>query len=188
MKRSLGLVITALALLAASPAQAMVKKSRTNGGAITMQQWIVASPSPTGLSGTAKACFKLRGALNDRGGRPRWTDESYATGAPASQCGVWRPVGGIILVPPLANMSPAYTSGYAMHTYAGKRGRIFISFAGVYDFTIAPQVGSGTWVITGGTGAYEDLEGEGTWTADASAFPYVRHTEHGTVWFAADDD
>jgi hypothetical protein len=185
MKGSLGLIVTALVLLAASPSHAVVKKSRAHGsGAITIEQWITSTPSATGLSATLKGCFKLRGALSDRGGKPRWTDESFATGAAASQCGAARPVGGMILVPPFSPMANA--SIYTVQTLAGKRGRIFITLAGALDLATT-FTGGGTWVITGGTGAYEDLGGEGTMTGDASAFPYVRHTVSGTVWFADDD-
>ncbi len=140
-------------------------------------------PSATGLSGTAKGCFRLRGDLVDRGGKPQWTDAgSYSQGAPAAQCGAARPVGGIVLLPPIGNLSTIY----AVHTYRFKKGRIFIQFAGAYDFVSTAQ-GSGTWVITGGTGAYRDIEGEGTWAADATHFPYVRHTDSGTVRFTDDD-
>jgi hypothetical protein len=182
MKRTLGLIMAAAALLAASPAEA--KKARHGaGGQITIESWLHGSFSATGLSATVKACFRLRGALSDQGGKPRWNNAaSYADKSnPPAQCGDERPVGGAILVPP---MSAATL--YANHTMRGKKGRIFITFAGVYDL-VTTLTGSGTWVITGGTGAYRGLEGEGTVSADASTFPYARHTSTGVVRYPDDD-
>ena len=40
---------------------------------------------------------------------------------------------------------------------------------------------TGNWVISGGTGIYEGLQGTGKWVADGSHFPYFIHTETGTV-------
>ncbi len=184
MKRSFGLIVMALAVLAASPAGAGAANSRDGGARpITIESWLQVTPTTTGLGGTVKACFKLKGGLVDQGGKPRWTNEaSYADrSAPATQCGAARPVGAAILVGPMANLTI-----YAVHTYRFKKGRIFIQFAGVYDFAETFQ-GTGTWVITGGTGAYRDLEGEGTVAADATTFPYVRHTLKGAVHFADED-
>ena len=95
------------------------------------------------------------------------------------------------------------TTLYAVHTIVGQRGDIYISFAATYNMTnrpIAVKVSNGTtvevqplttgpdasWVITGGTGAYAGLQGSGTSFANAeNTFPWVNHTEHGSVWWDA---
>jgi hypothetical protein len=176
MKTATAVLLLICALLAVS-STAGARTSQAKSGTITIESWLQATPSATGLSGTVKACFRLSGALSDQGGGPAWTDAASYTdkSAPTAQCGSARPVGGFVLVPPLASATL-----YAVHTLTGKKGRIFITFAGVYDLATA-FMGSGTWVITGGTGTYSGLEGEGTWSADASTFPYIRHTETGTV-------
>jgi hypothetical protein len=174
-----------LALCAAGAAGAVGGGDRVAGGPerdvphkITIESWLTATPAPTGLAGTVNACFKLRaGSLSDRGGRPEWTyAASYADeSTPRAQCGRPEPVGAFMLHAPRGSATV-----YAAHTMTGRRGQIHIHFSGVYDLATTFQ-GSGTWVITGGTGAYRGLQGEGTWVADASAFPHIRHTETGTV-------
>jgi hypothetical protein len=157
--------------------------SAKQGGQITIQSWLLASPSKTGLSGTVKACFKLRGAFADQGGKPTWNDTTYGQ-VPASlagKCGDWTPVGGFSFVPPASGNDSTL---YAVHTITGQKGQLYITFAGTYDLvpnTPGAFTGSGTWVITGGTGAYEGVFGEGTWEANAAAFPYIQHTETGTM-------
>ena len=64
---------------------------------------------------------------------------------------------------------------YAVHTITGAHGQIYITFAGSYNLVSTYQ-GSGTWVITGGTGAYVGVRGQGTWSADASHVPV--HSPH----------
>jgi hypothetical protein len=110
---------------------------------------------------------------------PTWTDDTYQD-VPSSlvaNCGDWTPVGGFNFVPPASGENSTL---YAVHTITGQKGQIFITFAGTYNL-VSTFTGSGTWVITGGTGAYQGVRGEGTWTADASTFPYIRHTETGTM-------
>jgi hypothetical protein len=149
------------------------------GGKITIQSWLYASPSKTGLSGTVVATFKLEGAFTDEGGQPTWTDSTYATPTALPDKGHdWQPAGGFVLVPPVNGGT--LSTVYAIHTVTGQKGQFFITFSGTYDFVKTYQ-GSGTWVITGGTGAYEGAQGSGTWTADATHFPYIRHTEVGEM-------
>ncbi len=183
MKRMLvivgGLLAAVLLTVGATTSLGSSGHVAKRGGAITIQSWLLANPSQTGLSGTVTACFRLEDAFSDKGGKPAWNDGTYdqVPASLASKCGDWTPVGGFNFVPP--------TSGndftlYAVHTITGQKGQIFITFAGAYDLVSTYQ-GTGTWVITGGTGAYEGARGEGTWTADASRFPYIRHTETGTM-------
>ncbi len=180
--------VAAAAVLASSAAGAVAAGGGADGPAggprhgepqqITIDSWLTATPATTQLAGTVKACFRLRaGGLSDRGGRPRWVDAaSYADeSAPEAQCARPEPVGAFMLQPPFATATV-----YAAHTITGRKGQIHIHFAGVYDL-VGTSAGSGTWVITGGTGAYRGVQGEGTWVADASEFPHIRHTETGTV-------
>jgi hypothetical protein len=147
---------------------------------VKIESWLLANQLAGDLSGTVNACFKLTGASKDEGGDPTWSDSSYASVPSdlATKCDDWTPVGGYNFEPtPGMN----HATLYAVHTIAGKKGLIFITFAGHYDLAATYQ-GNGTWVITGGTGAYEKMHGEGTWTADARTFPYIRHTEEGVMW------
>jgi hypothetical protein len=149
---------------------------------ITIERWLTGTPTGTGLASTLKGCFRLRiGGLSDRGGGPRWTDDaSYVDrSSPAEQCARMAPIGGAMVQPPMN--APTL---YSVQTLTGRKGQIHIQFAGVYDLATT-FAGSGTWVITGGTGAYRGLLGEGSWNADASTFPYTRHTETGTVTWPA---
>jgi hypothetical protein len=82
----------------------------------------------------------------------------------------------------------------ADQTLAGEQGAISIAIVGLYGpFVDGVTTGEGRWVIVGGTGAYEDLNGEGTWTATAdfrAAFagagpPVVVHTDTGQVHIRA---
>lgn len=160
----------------------VVKKPTT----ISIQSWLQVTPATTGLAATVKACFRLSGAFKDKGGGPSWTDDTYAT-VPvnhadlAGKCDDWTPVGGAVFVPPATGT--IYTL-YAVHTITGQKGQIFITFAGTYDLGPGTLTGSGTWVITGGTGAYDGVRGEGMWTADAATLfdaGYIQHTETGTM-------
>jgi hypothetical protein len=171
-----------------------LKPQQNASGAITIQSWLHSSPSANGLSGTVVACFKIDGAITDQGGDPNWDDATYvaSTSSPASsKCGDAAPVGGYVFVPAPSTATNSLDTVYAVHTITGVKGQIFITFSGVYNLTTAaqsgvgPYQGAGTWVITGGTGAYTRLQGDGTWAADASTFPDIRHTETGTVWWSA---
>ncbi|HTT89028.1 MAG TPA: hypothetical protein VMF65_05690 [Acidimicrobiales bacterium] len=194
-------------------------------GAITVQSWLYAVPSENVLSATVWDCFKITGAINDRGGGPTWTsDTSYhepnsmssgGSTAASQECADKAPAGGFILVPPpeagqyqfatytAAPGSPGGLSTlYAIHTLVAQRGDIYITFAGTYNMTGNPvpvKLPSGstvevqplttgpdcTWLITGGTGAYTGIQGDGTCFGNAeNTFPWVNHTEEGTVWFA----
>jgi hypothetical protein len=91
---------------------------------------------------------------------------------------------------------------YAVHTIAAQKGDIFITFSGTYNMTtsaVPVKAANGstvvvqplttgpdcTWVITGGTGAYTNMAGSGTCFANAEGtWPYINHTEQGSVWFA----
>ena len=126
------------------------------------------------------------------------------------------PAGGFVLVPPpeagqyqfaqytAAPGSPGGLSTvYAVHTIAGQKGDIYITFAGTYNMTnsvVPVKLSNGstvdvqplttgpqcTWLITGGTGAYAALQGSGTCFANAeNTFPWINHTEQGTVWWSA---
>jgi hypothetical protein len=203
----------------------VVKGHQEQPGAITLQSWLYAVPSENMLSATVWDCFKITGAITDQGGGPTWTgDTSYnapnsmASGgvsAAAAECANKVPAGGFLLVPPpvanqyqfaqytAAHNSPGGLSTlYAIHTIAGQKGDIYITFAATYNMTnsaIPVKVANGTvkveplttgpectWVITGGTGAYSGLQGSGTCFGNAeNTFPWINHTEHGQVWWTA---
>lgn len=189
MKRTLFVSVALLAaLLAALQAPALPGAAARHplvgsslGGPITIESWLHASPSATGLSGTVTACFKLKGTFTDVGGGPTWSTGSYSntTNLPG-RCQAWTPVGGFVFVPP-TSVTGTLSTLYAVHTITGHLGQFWITFAGTYDLVKTYQ-GSGTWVVTGGTGFYQGIQGEGTWTADARTFPYIRHTETGRLW------
>jgi hypothetical protein len=134
--------------------------------------------------------------------------------AASHECSDKVPAGGFILVPPpeagqyqfaqytAAPGSPGGLSTiYAVHTIAAEKGDIYISFAATYNMTNSPvpvKLPNGTtvevqplttgpegsWLITGGTGAYAGLQGSGTAFANAeNTFPWINHTEHGSVWW-----
>lgn len=75
-------------------------------------------------------------------------------------------------------------------TLTGGAGTISLRIDGIYGaFVNGITTGSGRWVIVGGTGAYQDLHGQGWWTASAdftAAFlglgpPVVQHLDIGLV-------
>jgi hypothetical protein len=182
MKRTvmvIGAMVVVLCLvLQASASGVSAGQAKVQSGPITIQSWLHARPDKNGLSGTVMACFKLKGAFVDQGGKPTWTDSTYAVATSLAKKGAaWAPVGGYVFVP---GVKTTDTTVYALHTITGEKGQIFITFSGTYDLVKTYQ-GSGTWVITGGTGAYLGVQGEGTWKADASHFPYIRHTETGQM-------
>jgi hypothetical protein len=215
-----------LAVLEVGPAGAAnVRHQQNQPGAITIQSWLYVVPSENVLSATVWDCFKISGAINDQGGGPTWTnDPSYnapntmtsgGVTAAAHECSDKVPAGGFIAVPPPEPgqyQFAAYTAGpsspgglttiYAVHTIAGTKGDIYITFAGTYNFTdkaVPVKTSNGltvvvrplttgpqcTWVVTGGTGAYTGLQGDGTCFANAeNTFPWINHTEHGTIWYS----
>lgn len=181
------------------------------GGSITIQSWIRAYPSLNVLSATNTECMKITGAIVDQGGGPTWANDgefeapnnmtgSAAVDAASKECSDPTPVGGIVLVPPpepgqYALAQYKLTTFYVNFTLDGQKGDIFITYSGTYNFSGSPlQVGSMTvpegqtadcsWVITGGTGAYNGLQGDGTCLAKtATTYPYVWHVSTGQVWW-----
>jgi hypothetical protein len=134
--------------------------------------------------------------------------------AASHECSDKVPAGAAVFVPPPESgqyQYAKYTTGpgspgglttvYAVHTIAAQKGDIYISFAATYNMTNSPVPvklpnGStvvvqplttgpeGSWVITGGTGAYAGVQGSGTAFASAeNTFPWINHTEHGSVWW-----
>lgn len=207
-----------------SAGAAGVKHQQLQPGAITIQSWLYLVPSENVLSATVWDCFKITGAITDQGGGPTWTDDSSyhapntmtsgGVTAASQECTDKVPAGGVVLVPPpeagqyqfaqytAAPGSPGgLTTVYAVHTIAGQKGDIFISFSGTYNMTNNPvpvKLSNGstvvvqplttgpqcTWLITGGSGAYTGLQGSGTCFANAeNTFPWINHTEHGSVWW-----
>lgn len=183
-------VLAVLPAASATRAQGVVDRDQhagqLQGAPITIESWLyAASPAKSGLSSTVKACLKLKGAIVDEGGDPTWTDATYDQPVTdfASKCGTWVPAGGFIFVPPMAgSKDPTDTTVYAVHTITVKRGQLTISFSGTYDLVKTYQTTSCSWVITSGTGVFTGTMGEGTCTADASHFPYIRHTESGIIY------
>ena len=151
-------VLVPLAVVQVAAAGASGAKHEHQSGAITIQSWLDAAPSENVLSGTVWDCFKITGAITDRGGGPAWSNNTayYApnsmtsggTTAASQECADKVPAGGFILVPPPAagqyqfaqyTSSPGSPGGlstvYAAHTIAGLKGDIFISFSGTYNMT-----------------------------------------------------
>jgi len=211
-------------LQATSAGASSVKHEQLQPGAITIQSWLYLVPSENVLSATVWDCFKVTGAITDQGGGPTWTnDASYhapntmtsgGVTAASQECSDKVPAGGFVLVPPpeagqyqfaqytAAPGSPGGLSTlYAVHTIAGQKGDIYITFAGTYNMTnrvVPVKLANGstvevqplttgpdcTWVITGGTAAYAGLEGNGTCIGNAeNTFPWVNHTDPGNVWW-----
>ena len=197
-----------------------------SAGAVTIESWLYAVPSENVLSGTVWDCFKISGAITDEGGSPQWTDDtsygapntmsSGGVAAASKECGDKVPAGGFVLVPPpeagqyqfatytsAAGSPGGLSTVYAVHTIAGQKGDIYITFSGTYNMTnntVPVKLANGgtvevaplttgpdcTWVITGGTGEYSGLQGDGTCFANAeNTFPWINHTEHGQVWSAS---
>ena len=182
------------------------------GGSITIQSWIRAYLSLNVLSATNTDCMEISGAIVDQGGGPKWANEdeftaptaltgNAAISAASEECSSPGPVGGIVLVPPpepgqYALAQYKLTTFYVNFTLAGQKGDIFITYAGTYNFSGSPlQIGTATvpegqtadcsWVITGGTGFYNGLQGDGTCLAKtATTYPYVWHVSTGQVWWA----
>ncbi|HXW79891.1 MAG TPA: hypothetical protein VEJ84_10355 [Acidimicrobiales bacterium] len=217
--------LTVIQVQAASASAAGLKAQQRQPGAITIESWLYAVPSENVLSGTVWDCFQISGAITDEGGGPTWTgDTSYnapntmtsgGVTAASKECADKVPAGGFVLVPPPeagqfqfaqytagAGSPGGLTTVYAVHTIAGHRGDIYITFSGTYNFTnsvVPVKEANGTtvdvqplttgpqctWLITGGTGAYTGLQGDGTCFANAqNTFPWINHTEHGQVWWS----
>ncbi len=213
--------LTVAQVTSASPGQ---RPQQDHPGAITIESWLYAVPSENVLSGTVWDCFKITGAITDQGGGPAWANDtaykapntmsSGGVTAASHECTDKVPAGGFIFVPPPAQGQYAFaqytsspgspgglTTVYAVHTIAGQKGDIYITFSGTYNMTTSPitvKTASGspvvvqplttgpdcTWVVTGGTGAYTGLAGNGTCFANAEdTFPYINHTEQGSVWW-----
>jgi hypothetical protein len=174
MKRNLPtaavLVIGVLLILQVSTFAKTMRSGHTVSGPITMQVWIDLAPTMTGLSATGSACFKLSGAVVDRGGAPTWSNATFTdTASPQAKCRRWEPSGAAIIVPPTAGST--LSSVYADGTYFGAKGSLYLAYAATYDL-VKTFTGSGTWVITGGTGVYANAQGHGTFTANATKYPY----------------
>ena len=185
MKRNLvtaaAVLVSALLILQTSTfARGSATAHHAVSGPITLQSWFYAKPDKNNLSATVFGCWKLKGAVNDQGGGPNWTNKTYANTTvtkPADKCHTWYPLGGYVLVP---GVKTTDTTVYAVHTLTGKHGNLFITYSGTYDFVTTYQLTGGSWVITGGTGAYVGAHGEGTGTASAVNFPYIGpHTATG---------
>jgi hypothetical protein len=149
-------------------------------GPIRIEYWIVLDSDKNGLTTLMTGCFRMKGVLQDAGGDPAWTDTNYPDAQPAQlkgKCGTWIPLGGGILEP---GAGGKLTSGYIYKTIMGKAGSIFVSFSGTVD---KQNQATGKWLITGGTGAYEGIQGAGTASCDLSHFPYDRHIETGKIWW-----
>ena len=190
---AVAVAVVPLMALQVSAAAAAHTSPQRKSGAITIHSWLYAVPSTNGLSATVYGCYKVSGAIVDQGGDPTWNNGNYATmSSPKSKCGTFEPAGGYILVPPTAAPSTNNLSTiYAVHTIVLQKGDIFIEFAGTYNLTntvtdgVQPdQGGPATWVITGGSGAYVGLQGNGTATANASLYPYILHTPTGHVYYS----
>jgi hypothetical protein len=154
----------------ASPARASVQSD-----SIILRAILSGTFSQTMLSGTFKTCFSLEGAFSDQGGGPTWSSSNFTVGKTmkdfVSKCERWQPTGGFVLLPPAPGAVPkgagTLSTLWANWHLRGQQGQIFLQVAGTYDLVKTFQ-GSGSWIITGGTGAYADVQGEGTCTFDAS--------------------
>jgi predicted heme/steroid binding protein len=180
-----GALSALLLLAAAAPSLGAASDADQGSERVTIESWLLADQVPGDLSGTVTACFRMTGAVEDEGGAPAWDDATYESVPEggqelAAKCGDWAPIGGFFFGPSASEEDPGRSTVYAVHTMAGQDGLVFITFAGHYDLQTSLQ-GEGSWVITGGTGAHEGIRGQGTWTADASTFPYIRHTEEGNI-------
>ena len=175
-------VAAVVAVVVVAPSAGTARAAKA-GSEVRIESWLKADTGATGtgLAATVKACFKLSGAFEDQGGAPTWSDATYtSTAQPAAKCDDWTPVGGAMFVPPTG--ADGKFTLYAVHTLTGQKGTIDITFAGWYYVT-GNGHGEGTWVVSGGTGVYTNVKGEGTWSAELGAtFPYIRHTETGTMW------
>ncbi|MGD0167669.1 MAG: hypothetical protein ABSC51_10365 [Gaiellaceae bacterium] len=199
MKRKLAFSTAVLTLFAvafialqATAAPRTEHAIKHKSGKITIQRWLHAAPNANNLALASMGCFKLsiNGEPVDQGGGPTWTNDASYTNdaAAASQCANEEPIGGGIIEP-----GAPYAAVYGAMTLTGRKGQIFITVAGDYNMGdpvengLGALKGYGHWTITGGTGAYKGLQGQGEWTASLGALalkmPYCRHLETGHVWW-----
>ena len=67
----LAMVFGSLTVVEASTAWATVMHRADQTEAITIESWLYAVPSENLLSATVWDCFRITGAIDDQGGRPR---------------------------------------------------------------------------------------------------------------------
>jgi len=124
-----------------------------------------------GSSGPAAGGFAASGAIVDRG----------------KSCGEYRFAGPD---DPEAGEPRAVTSTEVLE---GRDGTLALQLVGVYGALVDGRMqGSGHWVVTRGTRAYEGVQGTGTWTAESdfrrtlegNGSPVARATYVGTVHVA----
>jgi hypothetical protein len=141
---------------------------------------------------TISGCFAITGAIDDEGGGP-----VFDAGGRIVGCGSASGIRGAARFDGLGHLKTGEPNVLqASHTLYGRHGSIEIKFEGKYDAIrpvggrlVAPTGPGGAWQITGGTGAYNGLQGTGTSTAVADftdAFAgtgpvTVVHVETGAV-------
>jgi hypothetical protein len=141
-----------------------------------------------------------------------------AIAAANKECADKVPSGGVVLVPPpepgqyasgtytatpgaaSSGASTGLTTFYSQQTIAGEKGTIFLTIASTYNITgndvdvngvEVPPGRTGpdaTIVITGGTGAYTNLQGSGTWKGDATMVPWCYRLATVKVWYSSPPD
>lgn len=196
MKRLAALTALLFAVLALPTASTASSPASGKSQPIRIESWLYRSWVANGatnplVSGTVGACAKVwigdttASVPDDQGGAPLWTAAGYALPAFGDKCGDWTAVGGYRF-----EGNGHLTNGqdnilFARHTITLAHGTLDIQFVGRYDPTFA---GTGRWVISGGTGDYQGLQGTGTWSAQGYGAPitdgldlYFMHTEVGTV-------
>jgi hypothetical protein len=126
-----------------------------------------------GSSGPAAGGFTSSGAIIDRG---KSSGEYRFAGPDDPQAAEPRPV----------------TSTEVLE---GRDGTLALQLVGVYGALVEGRMrGSGHWVVTRGTGAYEGMQGTGTWTAESDfrrtlegqGSPVARATYIGAVRWGSD--
>jgi hypothetical protein len=183
--------IAASALVAAAlPATAAAPQ------AIEIDAYLYGQPDPVDPTNpnafAISGCFAITGAIVDEGGAPVRDAAGDVVG-----CGSPSGIAGTARFDGLGHLKTGEPNVLqAWHTLYGAHGSISIKFEGKYE-AIRPVDGrlvavtgpGGGWQITGGTGAYDGLQGTGTATAIAdftAAFAgtgpvTVVHTETGDV-------
>jgi hypothetical protein len=145
---------------------------------------------------------------------PTLLPSTAAINAASHECADKVPAGGFVHIPapepgqyPYAtytatpNAGPGQGTGltplYSNQTISAQKGDIFMTIAASYNYTSSPlkvdnvevqpftTAPAASWVITGGTGAYAGLQGDGTWFANSSMVPWVYKLATGKVWWAA---
>jgi hypothetical protein len=182
-----GLAAAAIAALPASAAQPQ---------SVRISSFLYGVPDPADPTNpnlfSVSGCWAASGAIADEGGRPIMDREGNIVG-----CGSPSGIAGTARFDGLGHLK---TGGpnvlQATHRMFGTKGTFDIDFEGKYlpielvgGRLLASTGPGGGWQITGGTGAYEGLQGTGTSTAVADftdAFAgigpvTVRHIETGDV-------